>query len=141
MQQSDRNLKIDTGLHIYMVMDGEAALAALPDGEELGSHALFGQTVKEARARCVLDHSRRWDAADAKEWAKYATKLERLFPQEYGRSDKRMVEQRTLSISVTAQLSPDQADALLRVLARRDQSLLMSPPTSDESGSGSLIVK
>lgn len=117
---------------------GEAWLNAHPDAQpqELGSHALFAYTIKQAEARFVdenLQYVRGARAPDAKGWLPAMTLLERRRPQDFGRSDKRQVEQRTLTISVTAQLSAGQAQALLEVLGHDPQALLMSPPSEAAS--------
>ena len=108
---------------------GREALENAQDGqslEELGSHAVFVWNLKEAQAEFVSEALDNWRGSEAKEFAIWATLLERREPGDFGRSDKRQVEQRTVSISVTAQLSGDQAEALLRVLSRQDTPLLAS---------------
>ena len=91
----------------------------LRDLRELGSEAVFAQAVKESLAACVVDGVGKWREAKVNDWARWATLLERRFPADFGRRDYRQVEQRTLSVNVTAQLSPAQAEALAEVLSRR----------------------
>ena len=62
----------DTAYH--WVMDGEAALASWPEGVELCSAALFGQMVKEARAKYIRARLVRVHAGE-KDWAANMTAL------------------------------------------------------------------
>jgi hypothetical protein len=120
----------------HWVTKGEELLAD-PDYYPgvLGSYALFGQTVKEARARCVLAETNAWDAADGKTWAKHATKLERLFPGEYAklRDPGTQVNIGTLNmVALTTDVSPETLAELLALAQERiagSAPLQLPPPT------------
>ena len=107
------------------MQQGAQELAAFEtDGVELGSRALFAKTVKEAQAACVQDCVTRWRSAAPNDWQRWPTLAERVFPAEYGKRTYQEVDQRTLSVNVTAQLDPAQAEALLRMLSRSGESPL-----------------
>lgn len=79
---------------------------------ELGARAQLVIHVKEALAGLVsegLDHVRAGD----KDWAAWMTLLERRMPQDFGRFQRVEIEQRTVTLSITAQLPPEAAQALL----------------------------
>jgi hypothetical protein len=101
-------------------MQGEADLASDDHKllRELGPHALFVQTVKEAEAASIDDALTEW-RSDKQGWARWATLLERRFPADFGRRDYR--EERTLSVSVslTADALPGDALPALRDLLAR----------------------
>ena len=90
---------------------------------ELGSHAQLVIRIKEAEAGLVEDALLRWREG-GKDWPAWATLLERRFPQEFGRRMATTVEQRTLSITVTAELPPAAQSAILAYLQQN-----YAPPT------------
>jgi hypothetical protein len=92
-------------------MQGEADLASDDHKllRELGPHALFVQTVKEAEAASIDDALTEW-RSDKQGWARWATLLERRFPADFGRHDR--VDQRTVSVSVTLTADALPSDAL-----------------------------
>lgn len=75
-----------TAYHWVMTGSGADGDPVLSDGE-LGSHALFVQTIKEANAACVDAELTAWDAG-GKDWVAHATKLERRFPNDFGRNQR-----------------------------------------------------
>ena len=119
----------------HWVTEGASELAALeaatPDEtpRELGPVALFAQTVKEYRARCVVKEVRAWDRADGKEWAKHATKLERLFPQEFSKTLRTEGEQ-TVTHRLELPAGYQQAAGYLDAVATPPPQLPQAIPSS-----------
>lgn len=102
---------------------GEVALAEHPEctPQELGSHALFAWTFKDAEARFVERNLAAINGAvepTAKGWIPAMTLLERRRPQDFGRREYRetKTETRLLSVNLTASLDPAQAQALIETL-------------------------
>ena len=118
----------------HWVMDGTT-----DDGDpvetdgELGSHGLFVQNIKEADASCVDRELTKWDAG-GKDWPGAATKLERRFPQDFGKNQRIEVESK---VTVTHQLTmPDVAmNQLLEIVRTRlEQKLLTEQITVEADG-------
>ena len=89
---------------------GNQALEENPETgpQELGSHAVFTWAVKAAEAELVeaqLANVHR-DANNKGGWAAAMTLLERRRPQDFGRSDKRYVEQVSVSVNVSLPAGP-----------------------------------
>lgn len=120
--------------------EGLEALDEAPDTPlaELSSHARFAWAVKEADAAMVADNVGVIEAGKAgpKGWLAAFTHLERLKPHEWGRFQRVEVEQRTLTVSITAQLPPGAAEALL-AMARDEQTegAKFLPPGPQDSDS------
>ena len=119
---------------------GTEALGAAPDktAEELGSHALFAWSVKQADAAFVLDNVAVINACKtgSKGWLPAMTHLERMKPQDFGRFQRIEVEQRTVTVNLTAQLPPEAARALLDMA----QAEATAPaPKSPTAGSERLL--
>jgi len=101
---------------------GSALLDAAPPGipaEELGSHAVFAKAVRDAEAEMVdakLDVIHEdMHRGNGKGWLPAMTLLERRRPQDFGRFQRIEVEQRTVTLSLTAQYPPE----VLAFLAQR----------------------
>lgn len=93
--------------------------------EELGSHAVFGWTLKQAHASFVVDEVAAWHASGAKEWAKHATFLERRDPASFGRRDYREQTSTVRQLNVNLSLDADQALALAETLQDLASSKLL----------------
>ena len=111
------------------VTDYARATEQAPPGtplEELGPAAAFGQMVKEARAALVLEGVTEWRNA-GKDWPKWATLLERLFPHDFGRMNR--ADETAGPTTQVLIVTPDTAGALASYQAQR---LLMSPTEATE---------
>ena len=97
-------------------MEGEAQLEA---GDAQGSHAAYAKMLKEANAACVVDSLHNWREAKVNDWQRWATLLQRRYPEHFSERSQLTIEQRTLSISVTIDaLPPDAIPALQEALSR-----------------------
>ena len=99
---------------------GEAELAALQGRhvpwEELGSKAKLVIRIKQARAGVMKRALQGWWANTDRDWAKYATMLERLFPADFARRTNVQVEtQHTVQLELAAPAEQE----LLRIVAQR----------------------
>ena len=120
----------------HWVTDCARAMEAAPPGtplEELGSAALFGQTVKEARASLVLEAVTEWRAA-GKDWPKWATLLERLFPQDFGRGPR----SETSASATNNHVLGRGAEADRALLAILHAKLLTVPGSPGREGGGAV---
>ena len=96
----------------------DQAKAEIGDGAEphgeLGSVALFGQMVKEANAACVAAEVEGWNRG-GKDWPAHATKLERRYPQDFGRNQRIEIDQR-VTVTHRLELGSALADVLARIV-------------------------
>ncbi len=106
------------------IIQGEQALAASEDGElraeELGSHAVFARSVKQAEADFVSENLTAVHAArdaDHKNWPAAMTLLERRRPRDFGRQQYLEVETHSTSIQLVVPLGA--LPALERLLGRQ----------------------
>lgn len=92
---------------------------------ELGSHALFAQSVIEAQARFVsenLDFVRGARDKSPKGWLPAMTLMDRRMPEDWGQRQHTTVDTRSLNVSVTLEALPEaQRVALIAALARPKQ--------------------
>ena len=117
---------------------GLEALDAAPEStaEELGSHALFAWSVKQADAAFVATNVGVINAAKTgdKGWLPAMTHLERLKPQDFGRFQRVEVARTSVTVSITAQLPPGAAQALLAMgQAEQDRATKFLPPGGSEA--------
>jgi hypothetical protein len=87
--------------------------------------------LKEAEAGFTQDallHMRQ----GGKDWAMWCTLLERRRPQDFGRRTEVTVQQRTVSVNVTAQLSEATMLKMFQVAAREQARL--APPEDHSLG-------
>ena len=99
---------------------------------ELGSHALFAWAAKQADAAFVATNVGVINAAKTgdKGWLPAMTHLERMKPQDFGRFQRIEVEQRTVTVNLTAQLPPEAAQALLAMAqAEQGEQPMLTPKT------------
>ena len=102
-------LASSTGTQWYR--QGQAEIEA---GDEQGSHVAFAACINRARAAMAETRLTRIDEAGAKgQWQADMTVLERRMPEDFGRFQRIEVASTTLSVSITAQLPPGAAEALL----------------------------
>ena len=118
------------------IKQGNEALAAEPTepGAELGeqsSHALFALAVKQAEHHFVsenLGYVRKARQGD-KGWLPAMTLLERRRPDAFGRFQRVEVASTSVTVSITAQLPPGAAEALLTMgQAEQDRATKFLPP-------------
>ena len=86
---------------------------------ELGPHALFAWTIKEADWEMVDDNLKHIHAARAENWQAAMTLLERRRPDDFGRNQRITTESVNINVSVTAELTEAQTTELLAALAER----------------------
>src|SRR3990167_2471205 len=110
----------------HWITDYQHAIDQAPPGtplEELGSAAVFGHTVKEARAALVRDRVG-VIREGGKPWAAAMTLLERVMPDDFGRRPATVtIDQRTVHVTI----SPPPGD-VSDALTTRLQRLLPAPP-------------
>ena len=103
--------------------------------EELGSHARFVIRIKEAQAGLVdeaLDHIR----GGKNDWAAWMTLIERRFPNDWSRNERREVHSVTVHVTIPA---ATEAELLAMVQQRitQGQHLLPPGPVSESNHTGS----
>ena len=112
------------------IEQGNAALAE--PSTEHSSVAQFAQMVKQAEHRFVSEHLGTITAASKGKggWVPAMTLLERRRPQDFGRFQRIEVEQRSVTINLSAQL-PEGAGAALLAMAQAEQQRAQLPSPSD----------
>ncbi len=109
---------------------GREELSAASPGTplaEVGSHALFAQSVIEAQSRFVsenLDFVRGARSKDAKGWLPAMTLMDRRMPEDWGQRQHITSETRSLAVTVSYEaLPPAQRAALLALLGDQPKQL------------------
>lgn len=128
-----RHAAVRAGISEHTAYHWMTIANALPDVEvegELGSHALFRQTVKEADAECVSDRLKKSDSAEGNNWQKHITVLERRFPQDFGRNQRIDITE-TRTITYRLELGSAEAAILARIAEISDQRLLTDGSPSE----------
>ncbi len=101
---------------------------------ELGSHALFAQSVIEAQSRFVSRNLAVVNEAAAaggqKAWLPGMTLMDRRMPEDWGQRQHTTIDTRSVAVSVTLDALPEgQREALIAALSRTPpQALLAGPP-------------
>ncbi len=121
--------------------EGRAELNAGAPGTpltELGSHALFAQSVIEAQSRFVsenLDFVRGARDKSPKGWLPAMTLMDRRMPEDWGQRQHTTVDTRSVSVNVTLEALPEgQREALIAALSRTPPQAQLSLPSPTTDG-------